>query len=381
MLPNLKALSLQAAEPANHERAHEAATSGLNGVGLGRRLPSDTFDRGRARIERAHHDHIVDMLKKEGSNASPDELRHHWQYLYGRYRDENNVALSNNTKEYEQLPDYVKTALEDEEPYTDVKKQTTVVQGAPLHEPAYHAEISFASPDVHEMEAHAYHWWLLQAVAHNYHGIDLDVQEELYNLVQDAAYFTHREGLAKTVHDDYVAAQQRGVAPVPPEGIDRAFLGQPSPAAWYHYLGDRASAQSLHVGHSSYHGIALYWRLEGEVYDYLSKPQTGGRSAVFGGDAKMRAPWILDVAPDADTAAITPKQLFEHLLWFKVFQPLRADMSCIQSVDKTNSFVDAFGTTLVDYRVKYDLPEELKKYGPSCKDRWKNWKVAEKKKD
>lgn len=376
MLPNLKALSLQAAEPANHERAHEVATSGLNGVGLGRRLPSDTFDRGQARIERLRHDHVVHMLNKDGSNASPDELRHHWQYLYGRYRDESNVP-SSKTEEYAKLPDYVKTALEkNQEPYTDVKKQTTVVQGAPLHEPAYHAEITFASPDVYEMEAHAYHWWLLQAVAHNYHGIDLDVQEELYNLVQDAAYFTHGEGLAKKVHDDYVAAQQRGAAPAPPEGIDRAFVGQPSPAAWYHYLGDRATAQSLHVGHSSYHGIALYWRLEGEVYDYLSKPQLDGRSTVFGGAEKMRAPWILEVVPDANTAAITPRQLFEHLLWYKVLKPLHADMSCIQSVDKTNSFVEALGTTLVDYRVKYDLPPDLEKYGPSCDDRWPNWKVA-----
>ena len=360
MLPNLKSLSL-------------AET----GMGLGRRTTNDIEREGRARIEELHEDHVEQMLKDDGrdkSTARPDELRHHWQYLFGRYRDEMSIALPPDAASNEGLSRPIRDAL-GRYVYGRAKKQGTILDEAPLQERAYHAEITFDSPDVYEMQAHAYHWWLLQHVAHNFHGIDHAVQQLLHSVARDAIYFKYREKTGEVVNRDHIAAQERiDAPPAPLDPKSGPFAGEPSQAAWYHYLADRVWAQSLHVGHSSYHGISLYWRVEDEVYDYLANAYPEGRREAFVGGG-MQAEWLLHIKDDADRAVITPQEFFEQVLWKAVLDSARVDMSCIQARDVTNRFQQRFGTSLAQYRVKYDLPANLKQYGPSCEDTWPGWAV------
>ena len=87
----------------------------------------------------------------------------------------------------------------------------------------------------------------------------------------------------------------------------------------------------------------------------------------------MRAPWVLDVQPDAETGIVTPRALFEHLLLMAVLRSAGADMTCVQKRDATNPYQAKWGTEIVQYRCKYDLPANLKQYGPSCDDTWPEW--------
>ena len=349
MLPNLNALALS--PNADTDLVYEH----LNG--------SEMERRGRARIDKLHRDRVRSYLRKKGEDfrtAGPNELRHNWQYFFGRYRNENDIEEINNQP-------------------NDIQKVLRKKKPAPLVKPAYHGEITFDSPDNHEFLSHPYEWWLIRYVAQNYHEIDRAVQQLLNNIVRDATYFVHGEKTALVVREHYNKKIRDGSTPgrieKPPK--NDAFGGQPSPAAWYWWMEERAWAQSLHVGHSSYHGISLYWRMSGEIHEYLNMSVPSGRKEFFKGST-MHAPWITEVYQDANTEIITPKQLFEYILRKKVLELAGVDTSCIQERDATHKFQKAFGTQINQYRVKFDMPDDLKKYGPSCDDPWPVWKVLPK---
>ena len=351
MLPNLKRLSL-------------AET----GMGLGRRDPTGDWGYGRrtsgaieeearARAAKQHHDKIVENLNSGHSlvGVLPDALRHHWSYLYGRYRDENQIP-----KYPPDLPNPT---------YKAAKEQREIVEGSPLRLPAYHGEITFDSPDVYEGQAHPHHWWLLEYVAHNYHGIDNDVMKKLNALGRDAVRYKH--GYQTVAVVDPTRDSQR-----PYLSTKAGVWDEPSEPAWFKYLNDRTVSQSLHFGDSSHYGLAFYWRVSDEIYDYLAlAPQLGSsRSERFNQlRMTMQAPWLLEVQADADTGIITPRALFEHLLKRVVLANANVDMDCVHGRGVTNDYQKQFGTELMQYRVRYNMPAGLEEYAPECNDKWPSW--------
>ena len=360
MLPNLTLL------------ADEASTA----LGLGRRLAEQVERRGRDRIDKLHHDHVLDTLEKDGLDihrAPPDVLKNSWQYYYARYRDETYIGLNNGGAS---LPQTIRDALA-KVPYVGPKKQTEIVDPAPLAIQAYHGEITFDSPDIYEMEAHSWHWWLLTFVRQRYHDVDHVVQQLLHDLVRDATYFVYEDKTALVVRENYNAAIERGDTPgVVRESLEGdAFGGEPSQAAWYWWVKDRSMAQSLHVGDSSHYGISLYWRLEGrEIYEYLNRSFVDGRKTFWQG-TKMNAPWITEVHYNADKGVITPRQLFEYILKRQVLEPAGADLTCLQERNVTNRFQAQMGTNVQQYRCKYKMAPQYEKYAPSCDDTWPGWEV------
>jgi len=349
----------------------------LDRLALGRRTRRNGEREGRARIDRRHHDHVHRMLEARGADlahARPDELRHHWQYFFGRYRDENQVPAA--PAAYAELvgkPEYEGAGRLD------------VVEGTPIARRAYHAEITLDSPDVFEMQTHDWHWWLLQHAAHHYHGIDHKVKQLLFDLGRDAVRFKYGERANAVVRPDLVEADRvvghratdvvvvvDGVAR---HGAEEHYAYEPSYDDWHMYLDERVHSESLHVGYASQGGVSMYWRVEDELYDYLAYPLAGNttRSGTLGGREAMRAPWVLDVQADAEYGIITPRALFEHLLLMAVLKSAGADMTCVQKRDVTNPYQQKWGTEIVQYRCKYNLPDDLKQYGPSCDDTWPEW--------
>ena len=361
-LPNLGALSL-------------APT----GYFLGRRSAEDEEREGRGRIDHAHEKAIKEQRKRLSiRDAKNEELRHHWQYYFGRYRNEDRLPT---------IPEDYKELLE--KPAYENVEQLQLVENTPMRRRAYHAEITFDSPEIYHMQVHEQHWWLLQHVADQYVGVDHKIQQLLLDIGRDAMRYAYGDGLIEHMREKL---GYTGSA---------AFAHELSYDDWHMLIDPKIEAQSLHVGHSSQRGVSLYWRLADEIYDYLALPkgtqavkaakrgqspmdpkQKLSRMAALGGPTgkdltMLRAPWIVNEL-NGDERAITPRELFQHMLYRAILWPAGADMTCLQERVVTSQYQRFFGTEVVQYRCKATMAEGYEEFAPPCKDTWPLWKPNKK---
>lgn len=320
MLPNLQGLSLD-----DHVRAN-------TGMGLGRRSRKNVEERRRwyreLDLERKL---LLDNGEKTYEDLTDNEKRHHWQYFKVRYRNENIVPT-----------DKLKLTTDGTELYQRLKKELSeaefkrllpeyAMEGQPLLAPALACTITIDSPDVYEMETHAYHWWLLRycGAREQYHGIDEAAHKEFLSLVKHALSEYNPELVAKLREQ--------------PRESERPLDDE------FHAYAERlVKAQSLHVGHASYHGLAFTWEVQGE--EACQHVREMGYS-------------LTDDETKAD-----PRKLFEPYLFELILRQSGADMRCIQHRDVSNSSDKIFGEQAIEYRVRYNG-----KYAPSCDDDWPNW--------
>lgn len=368
-LPNLGALSL-APRPA-------APT----GYFLGRRTAKDEEREGRGRIDHAHEETVKKLLQerrfRDAKNAT---LRHHWQYYFGRYRNEE--VLPTIPEDYKELI---------EKPVYEDVHQLQLVENTPMRRRAYHAEITFESPEIYEMDVNGQHWWLLQHVTEQYVGIDRKIQQLLFDVGRDAMRYKYGDGgvLGELKKHGYTG--------------NAKFAHELASDDWLILVKPKIFTQSLHVGYSSLRGVSLYWRLADELYDYLAEPK--GWAAVAAAkrayqtlaheDAPLSrmarlgakdhaafektssAPWIVTEL-NGNERAITPRELFEHMLYRAILLPAGADMSCLQERIVTSRFQQFFGTEAVQYRCKAKMAKGYEEFAPPCKDTWPLWRPNEK---
>lgn len=381
MLPSLHTLALEPrpgkpGKPGRPETLGPGASPSSTGGTFGRRTAEFVARRGHEHVHEHHRSRVQEMLHEKGmtwATANPELLRYAWQYLFARYRDENKSPP---------LPKAVKDKAKDLiYDYEGPRKQLEHARGAPLNAKAYHCEVTFDSPDAWEIDAHKEHWWLLRHVRDNTHPIDYNVKMLLHDLGRDATYFKYGEKTNETVNAYYAEkiGWSEGVAqPKDDAVVYDAFGGEPSDDAWHHWLDDRTWAKSVHVGHDSFYGIGLYWRIEAELYDYLANAQPSGRTTPFrsaDGTMVMAAPWILELSKDADTARIEPRAFFEKILKMAVLRPAKVDLTCLQEKETTTPFARLFGAERFGYRARYLMPEGYESFMPSCDDTWPDYKV------
>lgn len=340
MLPNLGGLAMP---PADRNRPDENASTGMWG-GLGRRTPREVERAGRWRKEIDHERKLLNRYKGDYDTWPAHALRHNWQYLRVRYRNEKTLPLENADSEKASYPNYVAKGTEEYQAYMEAQKRGEVVrdispelalEGRPLLHDALHCEIVIDSPDVYEMETHSFHWWLLRWLAsrQNYHGIDEQVYHDLFTVGIQA--------VAEMNSDEYRKLTRDGIA------SDKLHA----------YVERLVHAVSLHVGHDSYHGLSFYWRVEEEVYKYLATKKN-----MQLGETKK---------PD-------PRKFFEPFVYKLIFEQSGADMTCIQQRDVTNAIDTEFGSQVIEYRIRHrdavDHPEDA----PSCLDQWPLWQPLNK---
>lgn len=325
MLPNLHELSLD-----DHARED-------TGMGLGRHSRKDVEERRRWYRELDVEREILKNGKKTYKDLTPNERKHHWQYFKVRYRNENIVPkdryklTTDGTELYKKL----KSDPDNEIYQLMLQRPEYTMEGEPLLAPALACTIVIDSPDVYEMETHAYHWWLLRhcAAREEYHGIDEAAHKEFLRLVVSAL---------NKYNPDKVNELRK-------ESEEK--LGKPLDDQYHRYAERFLKAESLHVGHASYHGLAFNWKVEGEeACKYVRE-----MGYVLEDDKEKRA---------------DPRKLFEPYLFELILRKSGADMACIQHRDVTNPLDKIFGEQAIEYRVRHKSSPE---YAPSCDDDWPNW--------
>ena len=216
------------------------------GVGIGRRSAEDAEHEGRSRIDRKHDETVEKRMKESDMrDAREEDLRRHWQYYQGLYRDEN--VIPNVPDEYKELidkPEYKGSRLE-------LSKNTRIR----VFRRAYHAKITFASPKIYETNANPESFWLRQHITRHYVDIDKKIHKLLLDIGHDAVRYIHGDKLNSVMQ----TALRRTITPGNDDDV-------------YSFVESKVKVQSLHVGRMSHRGIMLYWRLKDELYDLDEDP-------------------------------------------------------------------------------------------------------------